>query len=473
LHDNGQTDEGRAYVYLGSETGLSNPADWTAEADQGSAMLGTAVASAGDVDGDGFSDVIVGAPGYDTPLIDAGTVFLWHGSAAGLGHNGTPLNADWSAESDLADAEFGHAVASAGDVNGDGYSDVIVGAPLYNHFTLDDGGAFVWLGSASGLGAAGEPHNADWSAPQSQMYGELGTAVASAGDVNGDGFADVIVGGPKYEKGDTDEGYAYIYLGNDGGGLDHAPLQERVHKSAPIHLLGKSDDDHSFGLTALGRTPMGRGQVRLECEVKPLGTPFDGTDTVQGTLTDTGAPGAGGSMVRLEETVEGLSPGMPYHWRLRVHADSPYYRWSPWFSLPYNNITETDVLTGGFPDLDDDGHQSDVDCDDGNDQVWSVPGEARTLSFMKDRETLTWDPPLEPGGTVVWYDTIRSDDPATFDPGGTCIESNDGADTSASDPQSPGAGAVFHYLVRAENPCGVGSLGRASDSTERTAVACP
>lgn len=63
--DNGQTDEGRAFVYLGSAAGLSAVADWTAESDQASAQFGFSVATAGDVNSDGFSDVIVAARLYD------------------------------------------------------------------------------------------------------------------------------------------------------------------------------------------------------------------------------------------------------------------------------------------------------------------------------------------------------------------------------------------------------------------------
>ncbi|MEO8067884.1 MAG: integrin alpha, partial [Flavobacteriales bacterium] len=100
------------------------PSGWTVESDQANSDFGACVASAGDVNGDGFSDVIVGARLFDNAQADEGRVFVYHGSA-----NGLSVSANWTAESDQVDAYFGTSVSTAGDVNGDGYSDVIIGAP--------------------------------------------------------------------------------------------------------------------------------------------------------------------------------------------------------------------------------------------------------------------------------------------------------------------------------------------------------
>jgi hypothetical protein len=89
--------------------------------------------------------------------------------------------------------------------------------------------------------------------------------------------------------------------------------------------------------------------VGLQWEVKPLGTLFDGTGLGGGNPgTDTGVPaGAEGSAVTLSQRVAFLEPGIPYHWRLRIVADSPFFPHSVWFSLPYNNPSETDFRTAG------------------------------------------------------------------------------------------------------------------------------
>jgi len=206
-YDNGQFNEGRAYLYLGSASGLSANAAWTAESDQFEAYFGRSVATAGDVNGDGYSDVIIGANFYDNGQADEGRAFLYLGSASGLS-----ATASWTAEGDQDAASFGYTVATAGDVNGDGYSDVIVGAYLYDNGETDEGRVFVYLGSASGLSGA-----ASWTAEGDQAGASFGWSVATAGDVNGDGYSDVIVGAYQYDNGETDEGRAYLYLGSASG----------------------------------------------------------------------------------------------------------------------------------------------------------------------------------------------------------------------------------------------------------------
>jgi len=208
-YDNGQTDEGRAYLFYGSASGLSTSAGWTAEGDQANAWFGFSVSTAGDVNGDGYADVIVGAVWHDNGQTDEGRAYVYHGSSTGL----TTGSANWIAEGNQADAQFGVSVSTAGDVNKDGYSDVVVGAYLYDNGQTNEGRAYVYHGSSTGLTTG----PANWTAEGDQADAQFGRCVSTAGDVNGDGYADVIIGAYRYDVGPFDVGRAYVYHGSPSG----------------------------------------------------------------------------------------------------------------------------------------------------------------------------------------------------------------------------------------------------------------
>jgi hypothetical protein len=182
---------GRAYVFYGSADGLSTIPAWTAVSDEAYAYFGCSVGTAGDVNGDGISDVIVGALGVDK-------AYVFHGSADGL----STIPA-WTAESDQAFANFGCSVSTAGNVNNDRYSDVIVGASDYTGEAGQEyeGAVFVYYGSSGGLST-----NPAWTAESNQLNAYFGRSVGTAGDVNNDRISDVIVGA-------YGEGKAYVFHG--------------------------------------------------------------------------------------------------------------------------------------------------------------------------------------------------------------------------------------------------------------------
>jgi len=171
-YDNGETDEGRAFLYYGSSSGLSDTANWTAESNQASANFGISVSNAGDVNNDGFADVIVGAYFYDNGETNEGRAFLYYGSSSGLSDT-----ANWTAESNQASAYFGISVSSAGDVNGDNGSDVIVGAYFYDNGELTEGRAYVYHGQGYG--------NRYWISSSASNWNNKNNWSASSGGTGG------------------------------------------------------------------------------------------------------------------------------------------------------------------------------------------------------------------------------------------------------------------------------------------------
>jgi hypothetical protein len=310
--------------------------------------------------------------------------------------------------------------------------------------------------------------------------GVVGFPVASAGDVNGDGYADALLGNL-----DTPSGKALVFYGNAASGLDRSIRQMRTDGTTPIALLGESDSQTAFHLRERGVTPAGRGKIRLQWEAKPLGSPFNGTGGGTSTVVDTGAPGAGGSAASFNESI--ALPGVGYyHWRSRISSNNPFFPHSPWMSLADNNLTETKLRTGGgCSDLDGDGYgypgdlacaASPGDCNDSDATVWGTPGEVLNLVFTNST-TLTWSPPSDPGGSVpsLIYDTLFSTTASNFTAAATCLESDDGPNTTATDAATPPPGIVYFYLSRAQNSCafGTGSLGTDSFGVPREGRSCP
>ncbi len=178
-------DEGAVFVYYGADGALDPTYDWWCHAGVQWAHLGWGMGPAGDVNGDGYDDIIVGGFDYTNFAFEAAMVF--HGSTNGLDPDGsrpigTPLNADWVVTSDQPNAYFGIHVGTAGDVNGDGYDEVMVGAPYYDMGQTNEGVAFLWYGSAAGLGPDTSSSSADWRAESDQAEALL-TGPGEAADM--------------------------------------------------------------------------------------------------------------------------------------------------------------------------------------------------------------------------------------------------------------------------------------------------
>ncbi|MCF2494590.1 FG-GAP-like repeat-containing protein [Dyadobacter chenhuakuii] len=203
----GQADEGAAFIFHGSASGINPIAAITLEGNQASGQFGHATAGAGDINGDGYSDIVIGAYAYDKGQTNEGVAFIYHGSALGISNNANTI-----LEGNQANAQFGISVSGAGDINGDGYSDLVVGASAYDKNFGDEGAAFIYKGSANGVITA--PASIIYS---NQGAAQLGAAVANAGDVNGDGFSDLLLTASRYDKGQTNEGVVFLHLGSPTG----------------------------------------------------------------------------------------------------------------------------------------------------------------------------------------------------------------------------------------------------------------
>ncbi len=201
--------EGIVEVFYGGPSGPSASYGWRYAGGVKAASFGASVASAGDVNGDGYDDAVIGAYRFEnadeTP--SEGALYLFYGSAAGL--SDCP---DWMVDGGGKDSRLGYAVQSAGDVNGDGYADVIAGAPWHLHAFDNEGAAYVYYGSAEGLSAS-----PDWVTYGGQIAASYGTDISGVGDVNGDGFDDVLVGAPGYEADNEQTGAAFLFYGSEDG----------------------------------------------------------------------------------------------------------------------------------------------------------------------------------------------------------------------------------------------------------------
>lgn len=188
----GVNNAGSAYVYSGVTGALLYTFNGTVIND----YFGCSVDSAGDVNGDGFDDLIIGAYGADPNGIDwAGSAYVYSGANGALLH---------SFDGGTIRDYLGFSVAGAGDVNNDGYDDIIIGAYLADDPTLaDSGAAFVF----SGLNG-----NLLHSFYGLQAGSSFGWSVDGVGDIDGDSHADLLIGAPT----ESTIGSVYLYSGQTG-----------------------------------------------------------------------------------------------------------------------------------------------------------------------------------------------------------------------------------------------------------------
>ncbi len=216
---------GRALVFLGGRDGLSPSPAWSILGTHGEGGLGLSVGGAGDVNGDGFADVIIGEYGFSGGMPHRGRAWVVPGS-----RNGPRTNQAWVIAGDSANAYLGEIVAGAGDVNGDGYDDVLIGGSTR---------MALYLGRPSGL------------EKQPAWVGPVAYGAAGIGDVNGDGFGDfALFGGPQ----------TLVYLGSPRG---PSTVPDWTGPGV-LSLAGKGDvDGDGYGDLVLGPSNISDSVVQV------------------------------------------------------------------------------------------------------------------------------------------------------------------------------------------------------------------
>ncbi len=181
---------GNAYLFFGGESSDGKP-DLIFHGDAESSGFGWSVSGAQDVNGDGYNDIIIGAP-YEN---SAGEVYIYFGG--GSMDNISDVNISGNA----VVTDFGHSVSGAGDVNHDGFNDLIIGSP-YND---GSGMAFVYFGGLQ------INTSADLICTGENTSDVFGWAVSEGGDINGDGYTDFLIGAPMHDGNGKDAGALYVY----------------------------------------------------------------------------------------------------------------------------------------------------------------------------------------------------------------------------------------------------------------------
>lgn len=249
---------GAAYVYLGSALGLSSSPSTTLNAVAASSSFGTVVAPAGDVNGDGYCDIIIGA--VSTSPSSTGAAYVFLGSPLGI-----PTSPSITLTGILTSSSFGY-VAGAGDVNGDGYSDVIVGAPNSNS---NKGAAYLYLGSPSGTLTS---YSKSWSGNNPGEY--FGYSVSSAGDVNGDGYSDILIGA--YGVSPSFTGSAKYYFGIGGNGKRNNLQLYNADLITPIQQANFYEPN-LFGAGLYAKSFLGKFKGKLVWQTVKNGNAFTGS----------------------------------------------------------------------------------------------------------------------------------------------------------------------------------------------------
>jgi hypothetical protein len=374
LFANGQVDEGAAFIYHGSDSGLVDVADRQLELNVASSNMGVSVAGVGDVNGDGFDEVALGGDLHTAGQLNEGRVTIYRGASTGIT---TVLNNFYS---NVVGARLGFSVAEAGDVNGDGYADVVAGAPFQTQTLNEQGRIYLWLGSPTGLG---NQRIITGSTPDAR----LGWSVAGGGDLEGDGYSDLLASAPFDSPALLEEGRVFWHKGNDGLSLDRLTRQYLADLVSPLSTnsldFGVSG---FFGVGHRSRSHIQRTGARIVWEVVFEGQPFTGAPITNSTLssgmgavfTDLVTPG-----IELKELVFKQPGHIRYKWRLRLEYPLNKLidgqRYSRWYYGFASGTGDIGILPMELLDL------QGIAIEEGNLITWSTASEQNSDRFEVQR----------------------------------------------------------------------------------------
>jgi hypothetical protein len=268
--DHGGIDTGQIYLIFGKSSGwsmdvnLSNAnASFFGESSYdtaGGTWVGwgaiECVNGAGDVNGDGYDDILIGSDANAEGGPWAGQAYLILGKDSGWSMDTNLSNADASFIGENSGDYLGSSVAGAGDVNNDGYDDILLGAWGNAEGGPEAGKAYLIFGNDSGWSMDFNLSNADVSFIGESSSDWAGWGLASAGDVNSDGYDDILISADGRDEGGTNAGQVYLILGKANGWNKKIDLS-----NADASFIGES------GLDYAGTPSKGAGDVNGDVQV--------------------------------------------------------------------------------------------------------------------------------------------------------------------------------------------------------------
>ncbi len=262
----------------------------------------------GDLDGDSYNDMVIGANSADDGGTSSGTAYVVYGPMSAGDHSLSDV--DTYVYGDAASDRFGKAVASVGDTTGDGTPDLVVGTLYAGTYA---GAVYVFDSEITTASLASDVAGAIYTGEDLSDY--AGTSVTDAGDQNGDGYADILIGATRDDTGGSDAGAGYLVLGGtasgDLGAVNYAKFYGTVTSGNLGSSVAGTDDYDGSGTPAVmvGATSVssGAGAAYLWLGAMSGNVAASAADAV---FTGTDPSDAAGAIVQFSGDLDGS--GMPY-----------------------------------------------------------------------------------------------------------------------------------------------------------------